>query len=778
MENKYEIERDKKIRFHELGTLQAVTAWITGHEDGFAEWMKNIRRTYAEDRDNVLGENRVSVLLLKDAEGKSPARLGILDVGGATFEDVEKWSVWQDPKASVRSEDIGEETTQGNGGKAYMYKFFKGPAYIVGVKEDEINRKGFVGPNNSKERGQPGFMPNNKLGMNAEIDSWEDELIKELAPFNMDLAALPKQVKKTLNDRKAFTIVGGIDPINWDEKNVKSFIKRLIRHPQSHLPIQQVCFFVFHNGKFLFNHEPLGLEDIFPYPGFEKPVVFDIPEYLPDDLGHKISTTKNDKYNPGKMTIFTSKEDMLSAWKTLKPRWKARYQTDYQMVGEKSIEEIVPSTPGAKFIYANINLNSLEEYAQPGRARPTDHPLVKAIDLFLAEKIKEIAKKINDLRKQKLNESALDEIQQDNKYLNEIKNEFLPSGGEFDFASLTNGDSGKKNKKKIKIDWGKQANSIKVTSYSLKIARGFKLDLTAVLKPTVRDAQNKPVPAKVKWITDNKNILELDEDGNCFAKEKGKCKIQIFVEDKESIATPSIPIEIIVVKDIFLAPTSLKVPIGHNKQITAQVLDNEGKRSSEVLVNWQHDAENQNLIKISPKGYVFGNIIGKTNVKAWVKDSENGDIFSNIATEVEVIKSTSEGDKGSGFPSLLITDRDKDPETGEIRKGDPDEPALWQLPSDDKHNVWWLNLQSKDVTFAHNQREKDLKLWRFFHAKILVEMIVQVYMKHEFTSKQEQEQPGRWVDYKFALEQFEIQLKPKLWERLTPWILGEEEAEE
>src|ERR1043166_9704993 len=61
------IERDRQIKFHELGTLQSVTRWIRNHEEGLAEWLKNARRAYQSDRANVAEEHRVAVLLFNDA---------------------------------------------------------------------------------------------------------------------------------------------------------------------------------------------------------------------------------------------------------------------------------------------------------------------------------------------------------------------------------------------------------------------------------------------------------------------------------------------------------------------------------------------------------------------------------------------------------------------------------------------------------------------------------------------------------------------------------------
>jgi hypothetical protein len=139
------IERNEGIRFHEQGTLEAVTRWISTHPDGIAEWLKNVRRQYQSDRANVAEDHRVAVLLLQDATDRKAARIGVLDVGGASLEDISWWSTWQDPHASRRGSGLDEEDTQGNGGKAYMFRLFAGPARILGVRDGWRNCKGFDG---------------------------------------------------------------------------------------------------------------------------------------------------------------------------------------------------------------------------------------------------------------------------------------------------------------------------------------------------------------------------------------------------------------------------------------------------------------------------------------------------------------------------------------------------------------------------------------------------------------------------------------------------------
>jgi len=86
------IERSEPIKFHEQGTLNAVTRWISAHHEGIAEWFKNVRRQYQVDRAAVDDDSRTAVLILQDARGDKSARIAVLDVGGATLEDVTAWS--------------------------------------------------------------------------------------------------------------------------------------------------------------------------------------------------------------------------------------------------------------------------------------------------------------------------------------------------------------------------------------------------------------------------------------------------------------------------------------------------------------------------------------------------------------------------------------------------------------------------------------------------------------------------------------------------------------
>jgi hypothetical protein len=112
------------------------------------------------------------------------------------------------------------------------------------------------------------------------------------------------------------------------------------------------------------------------------------------------------------------------------------------------------------------------------------------------------------------------------------------------------------------------------------------------------------------------------------------------------------------------------MPLGTRASITAEVTDDDGKRSTNVLLDWRHDAEDQLIVLVGRNGTVTANRLGRTAITAGA-----GGVCARIPVEVSVIPSREEAKRGSGFPKLLLTGRDLDPATGTVREGDPDQPA-------------------------------------------------------------------------------------------------------
>ena len=553
-------------------------------------------------------------------------------------------------------------------------------------------------------------------------------------------------------------------------------IQKALRHDQSTLAIQQLRLYALHNGRLLNGGRPLELEPVRPYPGFEAPIAHEIPDSLPDDNGRIQSTTFNGQRPPGRLVLYTSAENMHTAYKKLQPRWKVTYRTQHQMVGSKSIAELAPATPGSYDIFATVELSALEpDYVDLGRRRPNDGPLIQAVDKFTSEKIRELARAINERRKHEQNQEFLDEVHLENRKLDNFKNRFLPSGGFSGNGAM--GEDGK-GPGEVIIDptpreFGEEPESIEI-SWSpqevLRVGKGVTLNLAPILRPHVRDAAGRIVPLlELEWCSADRHVVEFERGSHIQATGKGKTEIWARIPDT-LVQSERITVEVWSVDHVLLTPRTLEIPLGKRKQILGEVTNDEGERATNVFLNWRHDADDQLIVRIHPTGFVTGNRLGPTSIGAGAGEPADGGVWARIWAEVTVTPNPEELQRGGGFPQLKLTGRDEDPATGEIRPGNPDEPALWQCVSDFQNNIWWLNLEAPDAAFFFQQRAESPTLWRSFHAQKVVDMVMQVHMQEEFTKLGDAERKDLWVSHKAALERYQVQLSDPMWQALQGYV--------
>ncbi|HKQ48365.1 MAG TPA: hypothetical protein VJZ71_09880 [Phycisphaerae bacterium] len=774
------IQRDERgIHFHELGTLHSVTRWISTHPDGLAEWLKNVRRAYQADRANVAEEHRVAVILMRDSSATGPAALGMLDVGGATLEDVSAWSTWQDFTASSRGSGVIEEQTQGNGAKAYMYRLFGGRARILGIRDTKLNCKGFEGAAQSLERGIPGFIPDVAAGRELPVDSWQNQLRSALETYQLRHDELPPAVLDAIHKRRAFTLVEGLEPKDLYKGRIpEDLVQKLLRHDQATAAIEQLRIYAVHNGRILNDGNPLRLETIETYPGFETARVHEIPETLKDDEGVLQSTTFDGKKPKGRLILYTSRENMLSAYKKLKPRWKITYKANpNHIIGSKPVSDLAPAVPGSYFIYGTVELAALEpDYVSLGRLRPNDGPLVSALDRFITDHIKDLAKEINERRRQELDDQTLDEVQRENRVLDRFKNQFLESSGPSGPGDDGNGEGGKKKRKRKRVphEYGDTPESIEFdwdTSLPVRIGCGVVARMVSILKPRVVDAAGRLVPrAELEWITNDRHVVQFRTDDQVVATGKGKTQVSCRVRGT-TVSSSRVDVEVWTIDHVLLTPRALTIPLGKRGQITAQVTNDDGIRATNVLLNWTHDAADPLIVLISPWGWVNGNRLGRTSISAGAGEEISGGVWARIRAEVEVTPNPEAPERGGGFPKLLVTDRDIDPFTGEIRASDDGQPTLYQEVWDYQSNVWWLNLGSPEAAFFFKQRADNPRQWRAFHSQKVIEMVVQVHMMDEYDTTGD-ERPDLWSRHKNQFEIFQVQFMQAMWEKLQPYIFS------
>jgi hypothetical protein len=274
----------------------------------------------------------------------------------------------------------------------------------------------------------------------------------------------------------------------------------------------------------------------------------------------------------------------------------------------------------------------------------------------------------------------------------------------------------------------------------------------------------RPVRAILEWTSSDVRVVTVSKSGDLEAKAKGTCEVNIRVKGTDIEAGP-IPVDVWNVDHVLLTPRNLEMPLGTRQQITDEVTDDEGRRSTNVLLKWRHDADDPLIVRVSQRGIVTANRLGRTGITAGA-----GEVWARLPVEVHVVPNPEKPRRGQGFPRLLLTGRDRDPATDTIREGDPDQPPLWQEPSDYVHNVWWLNLQNPEAAFNFRSRTLNPTLWRSYHAGQMVDMVVQVWMTEEFTRKGEQRRPEFWADHLLAMDRHRVRITQQMWKRLEPYV--------
>jgi hypothetical protein len=560
-------------------------------------------------------------------------------------------------------------------------------------------------------------------------------------------------------------------------------IRKTLRHEQSTLALQQVDVYAIHNRNPVNEGKPLQLPPIAPYPGLEGPFVHEIPDELPLSSGELVSTTEGGAKQKGRVILMTSSDHMPRGYKNLKPRWKIVYRTTHQMVGSKPVSDFAPVTPGAAFIHGTIELDALEPgYVDHGRRRPKDGPLVEAVDIFTEDLIKALAKDISERRREDLDERALDEVHDENKKLDQFKNRFLSEDGHGSGGHGEDEDGGPPPPPPPPppIDYGTEPDSIElvVPDPALRLGVGVPVHASRVLSARVQDVLGRTVPrAELEWVTDDPRVASFREGDTLVGKTKGQTTIWAKVKG-EDIESPRVVVDVWLVDHVLLTPRTIEIPLGKRVRITAEVTNDDGERATDVYLTWAHDADDPLIVRIRPSGWVTGNRVGRTSVTAGAGDPSAGGVWARIPVDAAVVPNPDEPNRGGGFPRLLLTGRDIDPATDEIREGDPDAPCLWQEPTDYIHNVWWLNLQNPEAAFAFGRRDQDPSLWRNFHVGKVSTMVVQVLMQEEFTRKGDEERQSYWADHRLALDRHEVQVAQQMWDALESYVLtgGELEA--
>ncbi len=404
------------------------------HEKGLAEWLKNSVDAYR--RAGISDKDQHIIFRFSDGNVSTSSIIECIDFVGMEYADIDKaLKMWGDPDAAKRGLKVKVYGGHGNGGKFYMRQMFQQSQYIT-FKNGKINIFGF------NEKQKYGF-----------VEEYKDRIIsldEALDVAGISKSIIPPPILSSLNaGTTGFTVVKGIRP----KKNV-GYILPVIRiceklkyHPQARSPLKFVNVSVIHNDKTIIQN--LKMEDIEPLVDFEKPYIFEIPEFLDstsdDEKGKKIVMT-NRKYPKGELILKTSSLPFGHGGRKIELNC-IDIIGEIGVIASYNMQQIglLRYYPQAQYIYGECKCPILEdpEYdcVQNDREKLVVNEKTDALLHWITKRIDEVGGSIHKKEAEKEEEENVKVTDEFNQILNKWKNQFMSKLFAEVLGGSGNGDS-------------------------------------------------------------------------------------------------------------------------------------------------------------------------------------------------------------------------------------------------------------------------------------------------------------------------------------------------
>ncbi len=181
-------------------------------------------------------------------------------------------------------------------------------------------------------------------------------------------------------------------------------------------------------------------------------------------------------------------------------------------------------------------------------------------------------------------------MHKENRKLDEFKNRFLPSFGDGNGGDGDGKGAGPRKpmrKGPRPVNWGTEPDVLdyQVPEHGLNLGKGITVSASAILNPSVRDRKGRPVRAAVEWLTSDTQVVGFSKSNTLVAQAKGTCQIWSQIKGTK-IEGPRVLTRVWSVDHVLLTPRTLDIPLGCREQVVAEVTDDEGQRSTDVLLDW------------------------------------------------------------------------------------------------------------------------------------------------------------------------------------------------
>lgn len=727
---------DEDVKVHEEGAIRLICKAFQSHEAGLPEWLKNSADEYA--RQDAPESKRVIVVIFDQGGKNVPRSISCLDFSGMTSSTIEEnFRIWADPEAARRGgKTISVQGGHGNGGKCYMTQMFEDHAVLSTVRKGKGCRYGVVAGSV-----RFGYIPDRERGRDFAVSDLKTELERLLADAGCSMGVFPKAAIDALDAADGFTLVRGVEPKGYDRAiPVGHLTENLEEHPQMIRTLEFCKVYVIANAKLQNDGEPLAPPRIQPMPGAEEPRITPIPETLKDPhSSQKVSTTSGGSLPAGSLTLLTSAVSMRYG---KKGRHNVIYRGSSGYIGYVPVTSLDVQSPYRDHIYGHCYLETLEPFKQNERGPLANSPLTRAVECFISEQVQAYSKEFEARDKRRYAQEEKNAISKINEALDRWKNRFLDE--------------------MMRGLWG-PGDGPPPPPPPLPSGKPARIELSlshrcagvgVAFRPSLKfyDGAGKRIrPVPYRWVSEDTNVAMVDEDllvVNTFSL--GRTTIYAEAADAR-LASNKAPLDVVQIEEIRISPQEVEIQSGSRVSLEAVCRLAGGEVTSDVYLEWVES--DSSVARVSSAGLVYGFQPGQTQVTT---GDDRCTAKEPCTVKVTPGRGAGRGDqRGRGYPLVLVSEVDLDPDTREPVQFSKDYPPIAQRPQDADRNIWWINSAAPlarlflDTNKGYGYQTRE---WRMYHLERFIEVIAEIGLAHGPAAK-ESKSAHEWIfdwGYKIA----------------------------
>lgn len=694
-------------------TLDQLTSRFRGVKDGLPELVKNSKDQYS--RHGVVDRAARQIVVLAST---ATHRLGVLDFAGARSSDFDGWTTWSSRTAgrAELSDDI--EAGHGNGGKAFMVRGATNYAFLESCFESKRTRMGFKNQRQA-DLYKPGYGVEAGIRLNnvAEPNA-TSKLERFLAHFGMSMRELPERARAVFKARNAYTgaLLSGV--ADWDNRR-KNKVRRLAEeviaeilasHGQTAMTVETCEVWVVVDGK-LITAQPIAPLVLEPFPGFETPRQFEIPDILPDpETGDPVDMVCGAS-GPRYLKLQTSAKQMQLSDET-KARNVIRVWNARNNVATWPLQSLGVLMTPVSFIFGEIRCPAITGAHLGGaeRIHLSDTPLVRALREWTRQKVEELAE---DLHKAMMAENKPRDRAQARSVLQSIRDlmrqyldpDAAAEGDDDEHDEGGPGDGRGYKRKRKKQPFGSRVDEIILEAGKDKIA--FAAGTASLLRVKCverqADGSTKPVKASnLQFCSDNGGVT-FDAAGHASGTAAGKSKIwvecgKVTSNEVECEIVTATDVSVLVPAEILLQGQVLNLPITFTTP--------SGPRN-DLLIDGSIDEPGMGLLGRSGR-FTAGFKEGQATIRIRYGNSPQHQRTTVIQIGPERVPPTdSKGARGSDIPEILLCG-DEAPGMDDFPPEQRTLPGGEELPTIIEDplfpHVVWINPTSKESMRVRRNR--------------------------------------------------------------------------